>query len=282
MRFRSRTAEHVTGGCSALSSKLAPCDLSTLMPPSTASHDCPNTVFGESCTANCSYGNVAIAWTASATVLTCGSDGALVSDPTLPYPNCGALMCSIGYLLLNWLLRVATCTKGYEADGSISTTSLRCLSSGEFVSDAQTVYPSCSQMLCSDTLRQSGVGANSSCRGASVGDTCIVFCAEEYRAVSNDTSTVTCAYNSSCDVIASLRVDFSKCFSLTYNETCVVHCSVGYTGVDDKNTLEFIGDSDVHLHGLGVVGNVHRPSVGRARFAWQRSRRPDRQTLTCP
>ena len=36
------------------SGKLAPCDLSTLRPPSTVSHDCPNTVFEESCTANCS------------------------------------------------------------------------------------------------------------------------------------------------------------------------------------------------------------------------------------
>ena len=35
------------------SGKLALCDLSTLMPPSTVSHDCTNTVFGESCTANC-------------------------------------------------------------------------------------------------------------------------------------------------------------------------------------------------------------------------------------
>ena len=34
------------------SCKLAPCNLSTLMPPSTVSHDCPNTVFGESCTAH--------------------------------------------------------------------------------------------------------------------------------------------------------------------------------------------------------------------------------------
>ena len=41
-------------GGSTHSGKSAPCDLSTLMPPSTASHDCPNTVFGESCTANCS------------------------------------------------------------------------------------------------------------------------------------------------------------------------------------------------------------------------------------
>ena len=44
-------------------------------------------------------------------------------------------------------------------------------------------------------------------------------------------------------------MDFSECFSLTYNEMCVVHCSAGYTGVGDKNTPEFIGDSDDHLEG---------------------------------
>ena len=128
---------------------------------------------------------------------------------------------------------VSTRPEGCGADGSFSTTSFRCRSSGEFVSEAQTVYPSCSQMLCSDTLIQTGVGMNSSCGGASIGDTCMVFCAEEYQAVSNDTST--------CDVMASLRVDFSKCFSLTFNETCVVCCSVGYPGVDDKNTLYLQG-----------------------------------------
>ena len=72
---------------------------------------------------------------------------------------------------------------GYEANGNISITSLRCRSSGEFVSEAQTVYPSCSQMLGSDTLIQSGVGLNSSCGGASIGDTCGVFCAAGYQAV---------------------------------------------------------------------------------------------------
>ena len=51
------------------------------------------------------------------------------------------------------------------------------------------------------------------------------------------------------DVIAPLRVDFSECFSFTYNETCVVRCSVGYTGVGDNNTTEFIGDSDGHFQG---------------------------------
>ena len=128
------------------------------------------------------------------------------------------------------------------------------------------VSPSCSQMLCSDTLTHSGVGVNSSCGGATVGDTCMVFCAEGYQAVSYDTSILTCAYNSSdntvdwegkvplclvvtCDVIASSRKDFSECFSLTYNETCVVRCSVGYTGVGDKNIPEFMGDSDGHLKG---------------------------------
>ena len=51
------------------------------------------------------------------------------------------------------------------------------------------------------------------------------------------------------DVIASFRVDFSECFSFTYNETCVVRCSVGYTGVGDKNTTEFKGDSHGHFQG---------------------------------
>ena len=68
--------------------EFAPCDLSTLMPSSTVSHDCPNTVPEESCTTNC----------------TCGSDGALECDPTLPYPTCEALTCPIGDFLLNcWL-----------------------------------------------------------------------------------------------------------------------------------------------------------------------------------
>ena len=121
-------------------------------------------------------------------------------------------------------------------------------------------------MLCSGTLTQSGVGVNSSCGGTSIGDTCMVFCAEGHQAVSHDTSTLTCAYNSSdntvewkgevplclvvtCDVIAPLTVDFSERFNLTCNETCVVHRSVGYTGVGDKNTPEFIGESDGHLQG---------------------------------
>ena len=109
-------------------------------------------------------------------------------------------------------------------------------------------------MLCSDAVIQSGVGVNSSRGGASMGDICMVFCAEGYQAVSNDTSALTCAYNSSdntvewegskvplclevtCDVIASLTVDSSERFNLAYNETCIVRCSFGDTGVGDKNT----------------------------------------------
>ena len=61
-----------------------------------------------------------------------------------------------------------------QLGGSISTTFSLCLSSGQFVSDAQTVYSSCSQMFCSDTLIQSGVGVNSSCEGVFIDDTCMV------------------------------------------------------------------------------------------------------------
>ena len=139
----------------------------------------------------------------------------------------------------------------YEADGSMSATSSRCLSSGEFVSDAQTASPSCPQMLGSDTLIPSGVGLDSrSCGGASIGDTCRVFCAEGYQAVSNETSSLTCAYDR-CDnhPCLSFDIDFSECSSLTHNETCVVRYLVGDTGVGDKSTTELIGDSDGHLQG---------------------------------
>ena len=94
---------------STRSGKLEPCDLSTLRLPSTVSHDCPNTVFGESCTANCSCGNVAISGTAAGTVLACDSDAALVNDPTLSKPTCGALTCSIGELLVNSSLSGPDC-----------------------------------------------------------------------------------------------------------------------------------------------------------------------------
>ena len=108
------------------SGKMAPCDLSTLMPPSTVSHDCPNTVFGESGTANCSYGNAAISGTAAATVLTCGSDGALVSDPTFPYPTCGALTCPTGDLFLNGSLSVHFVQTAGDVTGTQVQTTAAC------------------------------------------------------------------------------------------------------------------------------------------------------------
>ena len=117
------------------SGKLAPGALSTLMPPSTVSHNCSNTVFGESCTANCSHGNAAMSGMAASTVLTCGSDGALVSDPTLPYPTCEALTCFLGDLLLNGSLSgphcaswticescAVTCAEVYQAANETSGT----------------------------------------------------------------------------------------------------------------------------------------------------------------
>ena len=52
------------------------------------SHDSPNTVFGESHTASCLDGNAEISGTAASTVSTCGSQGALVRDPTFPCPTC--------------------------------------------------------------------------------------------------------------------------------------------------------------------------------------------------
>ena len=68
-------------------------------------------------------------------------------------------------------------------------------------------------MLCSDTLAQSGVGVNSSCEGAFIGDTCKVFCAEVYQVVSNETSTSTRACNRRDNSLCLFfGVDFSKCF----------------------------------------------------------------------
>ena len=78
---------------------------------------------------------------------------------------------------------VAPLPSSYESSGSMLATSARCLSSGEFVSKAQRAGSSGSQMLCSDTLRQSGAACMSlSCGGAFISDTCMVFCAEGYQA----------------------------------------------------------------------------------------------------
>ena len=42
----------------------------------------------------------------------------------------------------------------------------------KFVSEAQTVHSSCSQMFCSDIPVQSDVSVNSSCTGVFIGDMC--------------------------------------------------------------------------------------------------------------
>ena len=61
-----------------------------------------------------------------------------------------------------------------------------------FVSEAQTVSPSCLQMLCSNTLTQSGVGVNSSCgRRLPSATRAWCFALREYQAVSNETSSLT-------------------------------------------------------------------------------------------
>ena len=158
-------------------------------------------------------------------------------------PKCLSVVCSLddpstgvsheGHDLPSQGSCVARRPASYEADGTISTTSVRCLSSGELVSKAQIACSSCSQMLGFDTLIPSGVGLNSSCGGASTDDTCPVFCAEGYQAVSNHTSSLMCAYDR-CDdhPRLSFDIDFSQCFSLTCsrcNTKCresVVSCEV--------------------------------------------------------
>ena len=47
----------------------APCDLSPSVSPVKVSHDCPSTVFEESCPANCLYGVAAISGSSASTVL---------------------------------------------------------------------------------------------------------------------------------------------------------------------------------------------------------------------
>ena len=176
---------------SAHSGKLAPCDLCTLMLLSTVSHDCQNTVFGESHTANCSYGNASISGTAASTVLTCGSDGALVSDPTLPYPTCETLTCSIGDLLLNgslsgpdcasWTMRescAVTCAEGYQAANETSGT-LTC-AYDEVAGDVvlEVAVPKCLSVVCS--LGDPSTGVGHECRNIPCQGSCVATCTEGY------------------------------------------------------------------------------------------------------
>ena len=102
-------------------------------------------------------------------------------------------------------------------------------------------------------------------RGTLIGDTRRVFCDGGYQAILNDIPTLTCACQCSdnmvdwegevplClevtgDVIASLRVNFSECFRIPYNETCVVRYSVGDTRVGDRYVTEFFRGNG-HLQG---------------------------------
>ena len=100
VHFRSGADEHVledaTPSCRWVSG-----DLSTLVPPFAANHECPKTVFGKSWIVDCSSGPAAMSGTATFTELIGSADGALVSDPMLPHTICKALMCSFGDLLLN-------------------------------------------------------------------------------------------------------------------------------------------------------------------------------------
>ena len=114
----------------------------------------------ESCDVTCAEGY----WAANETsgALTC-TDDEVAGDVVLEVavPKCLSIVCLLGNPSTGVRHRCrdfsfkcscgAPCKEGYEADRGIATTSLR-LSSGEFVSDSY------SQMPCSDTSTQSGVG----------------------------------------------------------------------------------------------------------------------------
>ena len=105
---------------SAHSCKLAPCDPSTLI-PSTVSHDCPNSL-RESLAPPMAHMAMQRFQGPRLPLLTGSSNGALVSDPTLPYPTCEALTCFIGVLLLNSSLfgpGCACCTMGESLRGDL-------------------------------------------------------------------------------------------------------------------------------------------------------------------
>ena len=111
-----------------------------------------------SSTLKCAYDEVAGDMVLQGAVLECLSVVCSLDDPSTSYQ--GSCM--------------VTCQEGYEAGGIILTTFLL----WSLVSETQTVDLSSSQTLCSDTLVQSGVGVNSSCKVVFIGDTCMVFCSE--------------------------------------------------------------------------------------------------------
>ena len=174
------------------------CFIGDLLPKGSLSRpDCASWTTGESCAVTCAEGYRAA--NESSGTLKCAYDK-VARDAVLKgaVPECLSVGCSRDDPLAGVRHEfrdlsypgscVVTCKEGYEAGGNILTTILLCLSSGEFVSEAPTVDLSCSQMLCSDTPVQSGVGVNSSCEVIFIGDTCMMFCAEGYQVVSNEAS----------------------------------------------------------------------------------------------
>ena len=90
--------------------------------------------------------------------LTCGSDGAIVSDPTLPYPTCKALTGSIGDLLLDGV----TFAEEYHAANETSGT-LTC-AYDEVAGDVvlEVAVPKCLPVACS--LDDPSTGVSHECR----------------------------------------------------------------------------------------------------------------------
>ena len=103
------------------SCKLASCDLSPFMPPPTVNHDCPDTVFEESRTADGSSREAATSVTAASPLLTFGSDGGSGSDLTPSYPTCEALACSMGDFRLDGSLSGPDCSSWNSNEGCAVT-----------------------------------------------------------------------------------------------------------------------------------------------------------------
>ena len=239
--------------------------------PCCTSHDCDGIAFLDSFCASCLDDYAPVDVTSS--TLSCGYNGFLVSDTTPFYAVC-ALFCPSSALLNDDTVEgsdcVVTCTDGYIVARDTETT-LTYIFDSELDGPNAVFGESCTDSCFDGNAAISGTAASTvwtcgsegplvsdktfpcpTCRGSPIVDTGMVFCAEEYPAVSNDTSTVTCSHSSSdkkvdwegqvpfCrvvtgGVIASLRVAFSVCFSFTYSETSVVRSSASDTGAGDKN-----------------------------------------------
>ena len=130
--------------------------------PSGMSHDCDRIAFLEPCHADCSDGYAPVAMatscpTASGSLMCVYTE--VAGDVVLEVggPKCLSVVCSlngpstgISHECPDTLSQgscVAPRPVECEADGNNSTTPLRCRSSVDFVSEAQTVHPSYPQML---------------------------------------------------------------------------------------------------------------------------------------